>query len=62
MPPPILEETVAIMKLATHEHIQTGPDGPADAEDSWFAQPQFINKVGDDRVTTQRQIPQSKWR
>ena len=34
MPLPILEETVEVMKLAPHEHAQTGPDGPADAEDS----------------------------
>ena len=34
MPLPILEETVAIMKLAPHEHTQTHLDGPADAEDS----------------------------
>ena len=27
-----------------------------------FLQPQFINKVVDHRVTTQRQIPLSKWR
>ena len=25
------------MKLATHEHAQTSPEGPADAEDSWVA-------------------------
>ena len=30
----ILEETVAVMKLAPHEHAQTGPDVPADAENS----------------------------
>ena len=51
----ILEETVAVMKLAPHEHTQT----------TWKtvekSQPQFINKV-DDRVKVQRQIPQSKWR
>ena len=34
VPLSILEETVAVMKLAPHEHAQTGPDGPADAEDS----------------------------
>ena len=27
-----------------------------------FLQPQFINKIVDDRVTTQRQIPRFKWR
>ena len=34
VPLSILEETVAVVKLAPHEHAQTGPDGPADAEDS----------------------------
>ena len=34
VPLPILENTVATMKLAPHEHTQTGPDGLADAEDS----------------------------
>ena len=47
------------MKLVPHEPTLTGPDGPAEAEDIGVAQPQVINKVGDDRVTTQRQIPQS---
>ena len=42
MPLPILENTVAEMKLAPHEHTQTVK----------FLQPQFINKVVDDRVTT----------
>ena len=48
MPLSILEETVAVMRLAPHEHAQTDPDGLADAEDSC--------------VTRQRQVPQSKWR
>ena len=34
VPLSILKETVAVMKLAPHEHPQTGPDGAADAEDS----------------------------
>ena len=52
VPLPILEKTVAEMKLAPHEHTQTVE----------FLQPQFINKVVDDRVTTQIQVPQFKWR
>ena len=50
MPLPILEKTVAEMKVAPHEHTQTVE----------FLQPQFINKVVDDRVTTQIQVPQFK--
>ena len=60
VPLPILIETVEVIKLVPHEHALSGPDGPADAEGSRVAQPQFVNKVGDDRVTTQRQIPQSE--
>ena len=47
-----LEETIAVMKLAPHEHAQTVE----------FLHRQFINKVVDDRVEVQRQVPQSKWR
>ena len=47
MPLQILEKTVAEMKLAPHEHTQTVE----------FFQPQFSNKVVDDRVTTQIQSP-----
>ena len=43
MPLPILEKTVAEMKLAPHEHALTVE----------FLQPQFINKDVDDRVTMQ---------
>ena len=43
----ILEETAAVTNLAPHEHAQTVE----------FHQPQFINKIVDDRVTTQRQNP-----
>ena len=52
MPLPILEKTVAEMKLAAHEHAQTVE----------FLQPQFINNVVDDRVTRQGQVPQFKYR
>ena len=45
-----------VMKLVPHVHTRTTQ------KKAEFPQPQFINKVGDDRVTTQRQIPQSKWR
>ena len=44
------------MKLAPHECAQTTQ------KTAEFHQLKFINKVVDDRVTTQRQIPQSKWR
>ena len=49
----ILEETVAVMKLAAHEHAQSTQ------KTAEFPQPKFINKVVDDRVATQRHIPQS---
>ena len=52
VPLSILEETVAEMKQAPHEHAPTGE----------FLQPQFINKVIDYRVTMQGQVPQFKWR
>ena len=52
MPLPILEETVAEMKLVPHEHAQTVE----------FPQPQLITTVVGDRVTMQRQVPQFKWR
>ena len=44
------------MNLAPHEHAQPTQ------KTAEFHQPQFIKKVVDDRVTTKRQIPQSKWR
>ena len=47
MPLPILEETVAEMKLAPHEHAQTVE----------FPQPQFITTVVDDRVTDAETSP-----
>ena len=50
---PLSKETVAVMKMAPHENTQTTQKT---VEKS---QPQFIKKV-DDRVKTQRQIPQSK--
>ena len=34
VPLSILDESVAVMKLAPHEHAQSGPDSPAEAEDS----------------------------
>ena len=49
-----------VIKLAPHEHAQIGPEN--DAQDSEKSQLQFINKVGDDRVKLQRQVPQSKRR
>ena len=54
VPLPILEKTVAEMKLAPHEHTHT--------QTVEFLQPQFINEVVDDRVTTQIQVPPFKWR
>ena len=42
------------MKLAPHKHAQTTQ------KTAEFSQPKFINKVVDDRVTTQRQVPQSQ--
>ena len=53
---PILKETVSVMKLAPHEHAHMTQ------KTAEFLQPQFINKVVDDRVKVQRQVPQSKWR
>ena len=55
VPLSILEEAVAVMKLAPHEHAQTTQ------KIAEFPQPKFINKVVDDRVKTERHIPQSKW-
>ena len=55
VPLSIWEETVAVMNLAPHEHTQKTQKT---VEKS---QPQSINKAYD-RVKTQRQIPQSKWR
>ena len=52
MPLPILEKTVAEMNLAPHEHTKTVE----------FLVPQFINQVVVDRVTTQIQVPQSRWK
>ena len=49
---PTVEETVSVMKLA---HVNTHKQVPN-------AQPQFANKVVDDRVKVQRQVAQSKWR
>ena len=56
VPLPILEETVSVMKLAPHEHAQMTQ------KTAEFLQPQFIYKVGDNRVKLKRQVPQSKWR
>ena len=44
------------MGLTPHEHARTTQ------KTAEFRQPQLINKVVDDRVTTQRQVPQSQWR
>ena len=52
VPLPILEKTVAEMKLAPHEQAQAVE----------FLQPHFINKVVDDRVTIHGQVAQFKWR
>ena len=56
VPLSILEHTVAVMKLAPHEHAQTTH------RKSEFHQREFINNVVDDPVKTQRRIPHSKWR
>ena len=44
LPLPILEETVAVMKLVPHEHTKTTQ------KIAEFPQPKFINEVVDDRV------------
>ena len=44
------------MKLAPHEHAQMKQ------KTAEFILLQFINKVDDDRVKVQRQVPQSKRR
>ena len=49
VPLSMLEETVAVMKLAPHEHAQTGPDGPADAEYRWVT-PAAVHQQGCWRV------------
>ena len=56
VPLPMLKESVAVMKLAPHEHAQTT------SKTAEFPQPQFINKVVDDRVKVRRKVPESKWR
>ena len=61
MPLSILEETVAVMKLAPQEHKQI-PTARLTQKTVELPQPQFINKVVDVRVMVQRQVPQSKWR
>ena len=55
VPLPILGETVSVMKLVPYEHEQLKK------KTIGLFQPQFINKVRDNRVKVERQVPQSKW-